>query len=264
MVAKVSFRRTSILSALAVFSLYFILIASLLSFLSLQSLAQIVSSPRTIHAIKMSVYSATVVVIISMVFSLPAGYALSRYSFWGRRFVDTLLELPLFVSPAALGAMILIFFNTSPGAWLQENTQQFIFTVSGIILAQFVATIGLSVRLTKSAFDEFPQRYEMVARSLGASSFQAFVTVVLPNCSRGIFAASILTWAKAMGEFGATITVAGTIAMRTETLPISIYMRLSRADIEGAVGSITLLIFISVLVLYLSRVITCKCQKKQS
>lgn len=256
-----TFKNLSIITALSVFVIYAVLVFSLLSFLSADSIKQLFASPRTFYSIRTSVLAATLVVIISMIIALPAGYALSRYKFPGSRLLDTMLELPLFVSPAALGAMILIFFNTNPGIWIQDNIQQFIYTLYGLILAQFIAVAGIAVRLTKAAFDEIPPRYEQIARSLGASSFQAFKTVVLPNASRGIFSAAILTWAKAMGEFGATMTVAGTIAMRTETLPISIYMRLSSADIDGAVGAITLLIGICITVLYLSRVVTCKCKK---
>ena len=253
-----TFRRAGIAVALLTFFIYAALIASLTTFLSFDTVASLFSSARTLHAIKTSVFAATLVVFIAGLVALPAGFALSRHDFVGKRVVDTMLELLLFVSPAALGAMLLIFFSTSAGIWIQDNLQQFVFTVYGIILAQFVAVLGVSVRLCKAAFDEVPTRYDDMARSLGAGSFTAFHTVVLPNARRGLFAAAILTWAKAMGEFGATITVAGTIAMRTETLPISIYMRLASADIEGAVGAIALLIVVSLTVLYLSRFISAR------
>lgn len=251
-----TFKRASIAVALATFFMYALLIASLYTFLSFDAIRALFSSPRMLHAISTSVFSATLVVFIAGLIALPAGYALSRHNFFGKKMVDTMLELPLFVSPAAVGAMILIFFNTTAGVWIQENVQQFVFTIYGIILAQLVAVLGIAVRLCKAAFDEVPPRYDAMARSLGATSFTAFRTVVMPNARRGLFAAAILTWAKAMGEFGATITVAGTIAMRTETLPVSIYMRLANADIEGAVAAIALLISVSLVVLYFSRFIT--------
>jgi len=253
-----TFKRAGIAVALATFFIYAALILSLSSFLSVDTFTRLFSSPRMLHAIKISVFSATLVVFLAALVALPAGYALSRHEFAGKKLVDTMLELPLFVSPAALGAMILIFFNTGVGIWIQDNMQQFVFTFYGIILAQFVAVLGIAVRLSKAAFDEVPQRYDAIARSMGATSFAAFTNVVLPNARRGLFAAAILTWAKAMGEFGATITVAGSIAMRTETLPVSIYMRLASADIEGAVGAIALLIGVSLLVLYFSRFINAR------
>jgi len=251
-----NFRKIAVLTAFSTLAIYAVLILSLLTFLTGDSIKELVTSPRTLHAVKISFLSASIVVILAGIIALPAGYALSRHEFAGKKFIDILLELPLFVSPAALGAMILIFFNTRAGVWFQSNIQQFVFTFSGVILAQFIAVLGIAVRLAKAAFDQVPTRYEAIARSLGAGSFTTFYTVVIPNARRGLFAAAILIWAKAMGEFGATITVAGTIARRTETLPISIYMRLASADINGAAGAIALLIGISLSVLFLSRIIS--------
>ncbi|MEW5921903.1 MAG: ABC transporter permease [Bacillota bacterium] len=250
-----SFKRLSILFAGSVFLIYAGLIISLYSFFSTEHLLRIVASARTLYAVRLSIVAASITVLVSMILAIPAAYALSRYHFVGKRAVDTLLELPLFVSPAALGAMILIFFNTPLGTWIQGNVQQFVFTVYGVILAQLIAVLGIAVRLVKAVFDEIPLRYEAVARTLGASPCRAFCSVTLPHAYRGLFAAMVLTWAKAVGEFGATVTVAGTIAMRTETLPVSIYMRLASADIEGAVGSILILITLSLAVLYLSRLL---------
>ncbi|MFN3505670.1 MAG: ABC transporter permease [Caldimicrobium sp.] len=188
--------------------------------------------------------------------ALPSAYALSRFDFKGKYFIDTILELPMIVSPAALGAMILIFFNTPFGLWVQNNFVQFIFTPYGIILAQFITTAGIATRLIKAALDEIPQRYEEVACSLGTSPFIAFLTITLPLSRKGIIAASILTWAKAVGEFGATIMVAGTMAMKTETLPIAIFMKLSMADIEGTVVLIMILISLGITTLYSVRLLT--------
>ena len=165
-------------------------------------------------------------------------------NFRGKSAVDTILELPMIVSPAALGAMLLIFFNNPLGLWIQDHGAQFVFTFYGIVLAQFVTICGVSTRLIKAAMDEIPVRYEAVARTLGASPGKAFLTITLPLSKRGIIAASILSWAKALGEFGATITIAGSMAMKTETLPIAIFMRLSSAEIEGTVVLILILVSI--------------------
>ncbi|MFN3739883.1 MAG: ABC transporter permease subunit, partial [Thermodesulfovibrionales bacterium] len=140
----------------------------------------------------------------------------------------------------------------------QNNYAQFVFTAYGIILAQFITTAGIATRLIKAAMDEIPHRYEDVARSLGVSPFKAFLTVTLPLCKNGIIAASVLTWAKAIGEFGATITIAGSMAMKTETLPIAIFMRLAGADIEGTVVLILILLAIGLSTLYGVRLLTRK------
>jgi molybdate transport system permease protein len=116
-----------------------------------------------------------------------------------------------------------------------------------------VSVLGVAVRFIKTALDQVPRRYGTAARVLGASPSRAFLTVDLPLARRGLIAAGVLSWAKALGEFGATITVAGTMAMRTETLPISIYMHLSVADIEGTAALILVLLAVGLTALLAAR-----------
>ena len=114
-----------------------------------------------------------------------------------------------------------------------------------------VPSFLLITRMVKSTFDEISPRYEFVACTLGATTWQAFYTVTLPMARRGILAAMILTFAKCIGEFGATIMLAGSMPMKTETLPISIFMRLGSADIEGMAVMILLLLAVGLSVLLL-------------
>ena len=245
-----SFRRISVLSALSVLLLYGGLIGSLFYFVDFSLFLDTLLSKRILFSIRLSLSTATLASLISVGLGIPAAYALSRFEFPGKRIVDTLLELPMVLSPAAFGAMLLIFFNTPLGSWLQEKGIRFAFEVRGIVLAQVVTSLGIATRLIKAAMDEIPQRYEDVARSLGASSTMAFATITLPLCKRGVIASWVLTWAKALGEFGATITLAGSMAMKTETLPIAIFMRLSTADIEATVVLIFILVGVGLGILY--------------
>ncbi|MFN3598429.1 MAG: ABC transporter permease [Aquificaceae bacterium] len=251
-----TFRRLSISFAISIFVLYAGLVISLFYFWKGSLFVETLLSERTLFSIKLSLITATVTTLLSLIIALPSAYALSRFDFKGKHIIDTTLELPMIVSPAALGAMLLIFFSTSVGMWIQDNFVPFVFSPYGIILAQFITTVGIATRLVKSAMDEIPQRYEDVAISLGVSPFKAFLTITLPLSIKGILAASILTWAKAIGEFGATIMLAGTMAMKTETLPIAIFMRLSMADIEGTVTLIIVLITIGITTLYSVRLLT--------
>lgn len=250
-----SLKRLSILAAFSVFSLYVVLIASLLYFYRENLFIRTLLSERTLFCVKLSLYTATIATAISVAVAIPSAYALSRFQFKGKRTIDTMLELPMIVSPAALGAMLLIFFNNPIGMWIQKTTVQFVFTVNGIILAQFVTTAGIATRLMKSVLDEIPTRYEEVARSLGATPAKAFITITLPLSRNGIIAAAILSWAKALGEFGASITIAGSMAMKTETIPIAIFMRLASADIEGTVALILILAVIGLGTLYVARLL---------
>lgn len=173
-----NFRNICISCAVGIFVIYVGLIASLYPFYSAEKMLQILSSARTIYALQLSIAAATAVTVFSVLAALPAAFALSRYDFTGKKVIDTILELPLFVSPAALGAMILIFFNTPLGVWVQANVEQFVFTVYGVLLAQLVAVMGISVRLIKAVFDQIPSRYEEVARTLGASLGKAFLLLL--------------------------------------------------------------------------------------
>jgi len=249
----VGLKKISISFSIFTLFFYLTLIFSLLSFISQDRFFDILFSERTLFSIKLSITAAFIAVMLSFNIALPAAYVLSRYEFAVKKFIDLFHEVPMIVSPAALGAILLFFFNTYMGNWIQENVQQFVFTFYGVILAQFTTILGITIRMIKNGFDEISPRYENTARTLGANSFQAFCTVSLPLCSKSILSALILAWAKAVGEFGATITVAGTMAMRTETLPIAIFMRLSVADIDGAVVLITILLTISLLVLFIVR-----------
>jgi len=250
-----NFKNITILFAFLTFLLYGILIFSLIYFFDCSTFLEMILSERTLFSIKLSLVAATIATIISITIAIPTAYALSRFQFKGKEFIDTFLELPMIVSPAALGALILIFFNTPLGEFLQQRSVQFVFSFPGIVLAQFITTLGIATRLLKSAMDEIPQRFEEVARSLGASPMQAFFTITLPLSKKGIIASIILTWAKALGEFGATITIGGTMAMKTETLPISIYMRLSNANIEETIVLILILILIGISILYIVRIL---------
>jgi molybdate transport system permease protein len=243
-------REAAIGGAVLILLIYGGLIASLFYYLDTASLLRALGTQRLVAAITLSLLAATLATAISVTIAIPAAYGLSRYRFRGRRVIDTLLELPIIVSPAALGAMLLIFFTNPVGDWIQQNVMQFVFTFAGVVLAQFVTTVGIATRFIKTALDEVPSRYEAVGRSLGATPWQAFTRLTLPLARRGIVAAIVLTWAKAMGEFGATITLAGTMAMRTETLPIAIYMNLASAEIEATVVLIVIMLIIGLGTLY--------------
>ena len=249
-------RPVTVSAALALLAFYGGLILSLFYFFELGQFMVAMSEPRLYSAIRLSLVSATLATMLAAVVAVPAAYALSRYRFPGASLVDTLLELPVIVSPAALGAMLLIFFTSPVGTWIQEQAVRFVFTFYGVILAQFVATVGIATRFFKNAFDTVPTRYENVARSMGAGPARVFRTITLPMATRGLLAGLALTWAKALGEFGATITLAGTMAMRTETLPVAIYMQLSNARIEETVSLILVLLSIGLGTLALVRWIT--------
>jgi len=198
----------------------------------------------------LSLISATASSAIAIVIAIPSAYALARIDFPGKRLIDTFIDLPMVLTPIALGTLILMAWNTAIGRLLSELGLTLPFTMAGVILAQFTVVVAISVRMLKSTFEQINPRQEQVARLLGCSAFDSFRLITLPLAKRGILAAIILTWARAVGEFGATVMVAGTAKGQTATLPSSIYLAMSMADLPQAVTLVVILIGISLLVLF--------------
>ncbi|OPY65382.1 MAG: Sulfate transport system permease protein CysW [Syntrophorhabdus sp. PtaU1.Bin050] len=249
--------RYATFSALALLTLFFlILMVSLCTYGDRKILLAMLMSQEILFALVLSLSTASVSTFLSMVIAVPAAYALSQSRFRGKDVVDTVLDLPIVVSPMALGAALLIFFATHAGGSIEKALIRFVFHVPGIILAQFTIVVALAVRLLKSTFDGLNPRYEQVARTLGCSKTETFFRVTLPLARNGLIAAIVLTWARAVGEFGATITLAGAVKMKTETLPIAIFLNLSSGNIEGAIAVILILVVIASLALVTLRRLT--------
>lgn len=229
---------------IAAIAFILVLILSLFKYSSLRDIANAMFSSEVIFAVKLSMATSIIATIFAMCFAVPIGYVLARKEFLGKDFVDALLDLPLVMPPIALGAALLIFFNTF-GAGL-DRAFSVVFTQKGIVVAQFTVILGFGIRFMKSSFESLPKRYEEIARTLGLSSFGSFAYVALPMSKSGIMAASILTWARAVGEFGATVTLAGATKMKTETLPIAIFLKLATAEVEKAISVVLILILIAV------------------
>lgn len=247
--SKMGLKHLTIFISLSLLLFYVVLVASLFGFTDFHRIFSIASSARVIYSIKLSITAALIATCISVLIAIPSGYALSRYDFFGKRAVDLILEVPMVVTPVALGALLLIFFNTRLGELIQQSGVSFVFEFPGIVLAQVVTTVGIATRMIKTTFDAISPRYEAVACTLGATPAKAFLTVTFPIAKKGILAATVITFAKCIGEFGATIMLAGSMPMKTETLPLSIFMRLSSADIEGMAVMILILLTIGLVAL---------------
>jgi molybdate transport system permease protein len=247
---EMSFRYTMIGAAVGIFIFYLGLILSLFYFVGGKGFWEALSHPNTLFSIRLSLIAATIATFFAVLIGLPSAYALSRFKFVGKGILDTFLEIPMIISPIALGAAFLVFFNTPLGELIQTKGIFFVFEVPGIILAQFATIAGLTTRLMKASLDEISPRYEAVARSLGSSAWQTFYRVTLPLSFRGLLASVILSWAKAFGEFGATVTLAGAMPGKTETMPIAIFTALASANINKAIVLILILVVFGLLILY--------------
>ncbi len=204
-------------------------------------------SPEITHAIFLSLTTATVSSAVALGIGVPSAYFLARREFPGKSLVDALLDIPVFISPIAIGAMLLVAFSSGQGRWLQEHFGEIVFEVPGVVVAQATIVTALAIRLMKATFEGIPVRYEKVARSLGCTEWMAFRKVALPLSRSGLLASAILVWARAIGEFGATVTLAGATERKTATIPTSIYLGFSSADVDRALTLVVILILIATL-----------------
>lgn len=246
--------RLATLSVLGLLVLFFLLIiASLIAYTDRRALLSTLVSDEILFAIKLSLTTATIATVLSMLIAIPVAYAVSQAHFPGKDIIDTILDLPIVISPVALGAALLVFFNTPIGSAIENRLFGFVFEVPGIVLAQFTVVVALAIRLLKSTFDSIDPRYEQVGRTLGCSKGRVFLRVILPLAKNGLIAAAVLTWARAVGEFGATVTLAGATKMKTETLPVAIFLNLATANVERAIAVIFILIAIAAVALFALR-----------
>lgn len=159
-------------------------------------------------------------------FGVALAWLLARRDWPGKSLVETLVALPLVIPPVATGLLLLQLFGRrgALGGWLERTFGwEIVFTWRGVVLATAVMSFPLLVRTARVAFEGVSPRLEQVARTLGATPWRVFATVTLPLAARGLFAAAVLAFARALGEFGATIMVAGFIPGKTATLALSIY-----------------------------------------
>lgn len=243
-------RRISLGLTLLLFLLISGALLGLILYSPLPILAQSLASPEIQFAILLSLITSIVSTLACIVIAVPVAYALSRYSFPGKRIAALVLTLPLTLPPLVAGIALLLFFGTTPwGRALESAGFGVIFTPLGIIVAQIFVNLPYMVRIMRSSFDAINPRFEHVARTLGCTETGAFLQVTLPMSRPALLAGTVITWSKAMGEFGAVLMLAGATTMRTETLPIALYLNISTGDVDLAVAAALILILISLVAL---------------
>ncbi|MBB5926272.1 ABC transporter permease [Streptomyces echinatus] len=216
-----------------------------------RSLPDQLTSTEVWQALQLSLVSATAATAVTLVLGVPLAWLLARTEFPGRGLVRALVTLPLVLPPVVGGVALLLALgrNGVIGQWLDSWFGITLpFTTTGVVVAEaFVAMpfLVISVEGTLRAADP---RYEEAATTLGASRFTAFRRVTLPLIAPGIAAGSVLAWARALGEFGATITFAGNFPGRTQTMPLAVYLALQN-DPEAAIALSLVLLVVSIAVL---------------
>jgi molybdate transport system permease protein len=216
-----------------------------------RTLPEQLTSAEVWQALRLSLVSATAATAVSLVLGVPLAWLLARTDFPGRRLVRALVTLPLVLPPVVGGVALLLSLGRGGviGRWLDAwfgITLPFT-TVAVVVAEAFVAMpfLVISVEGTLRAADP---RYEEAAATLGASRFTAFRRVTLPMIAPGVAAGAVLAWARALGEFGATITFAGNFPGRTQTMPLAVYLALHH-DPDAAIVLSLVLLAVSIAVL---------------
>ena len=198
-------------------------------------------------AIRLSLQVALTAVLISLPSAIAIGYILAKFSFKGKFIVQNIIDLPLVLPPVVTGYFLLVLMGPKgPVGSLLESIFhiKIAFTWSGAALASAIVSYPLMVRSIRSAFSSLDPRLELVSQSLGVTPWKTFLQVSLPLASNGIFAGCLLAFARSIGEFGATIMIAGDIPGQTRTIPLAIY---SLSNTVGGIKSGWPLVLVAVL-----------------
>ena len=215
-------------------------------------LADIVASRPAREALVLSLTTATVAAAISFVLGVPLAWLLARSRFRGRRVVRSICTLSMVLPPVVGGVALFLAFGRRGivGRRLDDWFGVTIpFTTSAVVIAQVFVAMPFLVLTVEAAIDQLDARFEDAARTLGASEWTVFRRVVLPSIRPALVAGTALTWARALGEFGATITFAGSLPGVTRTMPLETYLALE-SDLDRAVLLSLVLVAVSFTVLF--------------
>jgi molybdate transport system permease protein len=222
-----------------------------------EGLFRVLLAEETLFALRLSLTTSLAALAAALVLALPSAYLLARRDFPGRRLLETLLDLPMIMPPLVAGlGLLFLFGRRGLGGVLADLGIDVLFTPLGVIVAQtFVATTVL-LRAAMAAFSGVEERAGEVAATLGASPWDAFRSVELPLALPAILAGAVIAWARALGEFGATLLLAGATRLRTETLPMAVYLNIATGETGVAVGCALILLAAAFLLLLALRTLT--------
>ncbi len=214
-------------------------------------LPALLARPLVAEALGLSLSSALAATAISVVVGVPLAWVLARHDFPGRALVRALVTLPMVLPPVVGGAALLFALGRQGlvGRWLETQFGILLpFSTAGVVVAQTFVALPFLVVTVEAGLASGDPRYEDAAATLGASRWTAFRRVTLPLVAPSIVAGAVLCWARALGEFGATITFAGNLAGRTQTLPLAVFLALED-DRDAAIALSLVLVAVSLAVL---------------
>lgn len=211
-------------------------------------------SEQALKALQLSLTTSTITTLLAIIFGTPLAYMLARWKMRFKTAVELLIDLPIVLPPSVAGLALLIAFGRRGifGSYLESVGMSLPFTTTAVVLAQLFVAAPLYIRSARIGFAEIDEQLEEAANVEGANQWQMFRSVMLPLAGRALINGAILTWTRALGEFGATILFAGNLEGVTQTMPMAIYLGFER-NIGVALSLSVVLIVVSTFMLLLTR-----------
>ncbi len=215
-----------------------------------------IAEPDALAALRLTFLTAAIAVPANLVFGLCAGWAIAKFRFRGRSLLTTLIDLPFAVSPVISGLVFVLLAGRQGffGPWLTEHDVQIIFAVPGIVLASIFVSVPFIAREVIPVMEASGAHEEEAARVLGASGWQTFFRVTLPNIKWGVIYGIILCTARVLGEFGAVSVVSGHIRGVTNTLPLHVEILYNEYRFQAAFAAASVLTFLALVTLVIKTV----------
>lgn len=233
-------RTVSVTITFIVLFSYLYLILSNWVYLGLHDTLHFLTQSKLWQRVWLTVWTATLSMLMSLLVGIPAGYALSRFEIPYKNLIASLIDLPIVVSPAVIGAFLFGIITRFPFQPLSEHYNiYFGRNAMGVLLVQFTVTAAFCTRLMKVSFDMVPRRFEVVSSTLGASMFRTFFKVMLPMAKNGILASMIVVWARAAAEWEGLMLFVGATEGKTNILPFAVYLDWN-GGMMGWVSSMTI------------------------
>ena len=227
--------------------------------------AQALVHPDTLSAVKLTLLTAVIAVPLNVVFGVAAAWCVAKFNFRGKSILTTIIDMPFSVSPVIAGLMLVLIFGTQGwfGSWLMDNDIKILYAVPAIVLATIFITVPFVARELIPLMEAQGTEEEEAAIVLGASGWQTFWKVTLPNIKWGLIYGVILCNARAMGEFGAVSVVSGHIRGETNTLPLHVEILYNEYTFSAAFAVSSLLALLAIVTLVLKTWVEIR-QEKQN
>jgi sulfate transport system permease protein len=260
--SETAFARFVLIAIAVVFMAVILLLPLLLVFIEAfrrgaGAFFEALGEPDTLSAIRLTLTVAAIAVPLNLVFGVAAAWAIAKFEFRGKAFLTTLIDLPFSISPVISGLVYVLLFgaNSVLGPWLKSYGIEILFAIPGIVLATVFVTFPFVARELIPLMQEQGTGDEEAALSLGASGWQTFWYVTLPNIKWGLLYGVLLCNARAMGEFGAVSVVSGHIRGLTETMPLHVEVLYNEYNFVAAFAVSTLLALLALVTLALKTIL---------